>query len=67
MNRDVPLLMATCTKCGVKFFAPNPKPSQSARARTFDEAPTAANGRESFAFNCLRCGHKQFVEVIYDH
>lgn len=61
--------MATCTKCGVKFFVPNPQPDHTAViwVRTYDEAPDATLGNEIFRSHCRRCNHSQYVEVRYHH
>ncbi len=67
MNTEKPLKTATCTRCGLRFFVSDPRPSRegASRVRTFDVAPEAAEDREIVPFDCPRCKHSQFVEFDY--
>ena len=67
MNLEKPLKVATCTKCDAKFFIPDSRRTRDrARyVRTHDAAPGTDENRDVFPFDCPRCKHSQYVELVY--
>ena len=66
MSSDKPLKMATCTKCGTKFFVADPRPGPyGGEMRIHATAPPSSKDRVIVPINCPASRHQQFAEFYY--
>lgn len=67
MDTSKPLKLATCIKCGAKFFIAEPRDGLpwARRVLVRDTSPAAQPDREVVRHDCPRCKHPQFVEFWY--